>query len=182
MEGSVSRWFSSDKRSDALSRRKDSRMFFRNPKESVILETDEDLFQAVDLLKKRYSNYETSCQEKVSKIISLAHQGKEVVKQLRREVESLNSVPGFAVKIDDRHNDSLQKKYHAALDNARATELKFGLCSSQSTMAWAEVDKIYENIQDLNSTWKTKLSKHDDIMKTCFFLEQAFHKLEKKFN
>jgi len=90
------------KESNAQNRRKDAR-FFKNPPENVVLETDYELFEAIDSIKRRYSNVsDADCQEK---LLLLAQQGQEVVKQLRHEVKSLKSVPpGAVTTIPSRQN------------------------------------------------------------------------------
>lgn len=109
---------------------------------------------------------------KVECLHSLKPVGREIVKKL--EIAA-NSVHTLSILSDEITND---ERYEQALENAKKADLKYGLCSEQSAIAWNLVDELYTSNTVLPSKKHIDPKVLKNIVDACKILNEALDELE----
>ena len=157
-------------------------------KEMIFYEINEcdngelSLYTAKDISTLIISN----CHDHTSKLDYFMCSSKKLVNDIGKVTMFLKNVQS---KLSDDINQtlcddiSLNMDYKIALENARAVELQFGVCSEQSNKAWERTDKIYKSlVGSVNHKSSKLIQSFDEIILICHVLEQTFDTMEKIIN
>jgi len=130
-----------------------------------------------------------------SKLVSLIQASRTLTSELNDAISSFQAQKSPFTESSRKHEkhfelsqDELRMEYHKALDLARVADLKYGICSRQSSLSWAKVDDIYKLMQMSPSIESENIGDHDsfqkfnEIIEACRHLEHALSRLEKEFN